>query len=157
MLCPENVNWNDSQVQEALAVNHIKTADLRGKPTFKDILPDLLLELGHNVWVAHNAGFDVRMINQELQRLQQPVLSPPLLLCTRDLALQLGGPPKGNKLGDVAARFNVKQDGAHRAAADAITCGRILAAMIQTGKLPADDAAMTALVRKTGASGRIYR
>ena len=156
LLCPENVDWNDAQVQGALAVNQIKTADLKGQPTFADVLPDLLLELGHHVWVAHNASFDVRMINQEMRRLGRPVLSPPLLLCTRDLAIHLGGPPKGNKLGDVAARFNVKQDGEHRAAVDATVCGRVLAAMVQTGKLPANDAAIAALVRKNGASRRRY-
>ena len=145
LLYPEDVDWSDRNVMKALEVNGIKHAELVGKPTFRDVLGDLLVELSHPVWVAHNASFDISMMNQELQRLGHPALSPQLLICTKNLASGLNNTAVGNRLSDVACRYNVLQEGAHRAAADAITCSRVLARMVEQGLLPSDDDSMKAL------------
>lgn len=142
LLCPENVDWNDANVMKALEVNRIRRADLQGKPTFEQVLPDLLLELSQDVWVAHNAEFDLRMLNQEMQRLGRPALKPNMLVCTRNLAARLESGARGNKLAEVAQRYSVRFEDAHRAAVDARTCGRILGEMVRRGQLPSDGRAM---------------
>lgn len=142
MLYPEDVNWDDANVQKALEVNRLTRAELQDKPRFHEVLGDLLLELSHPVWVAHNAEFDIRMLNQELQRLGRAALAPQFVICTLNLATQIANGATGNKLGDVARRWGVPQDGEHRAAADAITCGRILHTMHARSQLPREDHAM---------------
>jgi DNA polymerase-3 subunit epsilon len=151
LLCPEGVDWNNADVHKALEINHIDRKDLTGRPTFSQVLPNLLMEFSHDVWAAHNASFDMRMLSQELQRLNRPALSPKMLVCTLDLARHIGG--AGNKLAEVAARYDVAMEDAHRAAVDARTCGLILGAMLRRGLVPREDAAMAALT-KTVASRR---
>ncbi len=147
LVCPPDVDWENIDVRRALEVNKLTPDALRGKPTFEALIPTLEAELSHEVWVAHNAEFDVKMLNQELARLGRPAVAPKLLVCTRDLGSHFNDGPTGNRLFEVAARYGITQSDAHRAAVDARTCGLILAAMLQTGKLPADDAAMAAFIQ----------
>lgn len=153
LICPPDLDFTDSKVQEALAVNKLTRELLQGRLTFEQILPDLLVELSHDVLVAHNMDFDLRMLSQELKRLSRPALVPRLPICTLDLASHLSGKPKGNKLGDVATRYNIPQNGAHRAVADATVCGLVLAAMLRAGHVPGEDVAMSELT-KTASSRR---
>lgn len=152
LLCPEDVDWENADVKKALEINRIDRKDLQGKPTFSQVLPDLLMEFSHNVWVAHNAAFDLRMLGQELQRLKRPLLVPSMLVCTLELARHFGG--QGNKLSEVAARFKVGMEDAHRAAVDARTCGLILQAMLREGRVPGEDVAMTQLTKAASARKR---
>ncbi len=152
LLYPDGVNWDDPNVKKALEVNRLTRDELEGKPRFGDVVGDLLLEMSHPVIVAHNAEFDMRMLNQELQRLGRQPLSPQLLICTKNLASQLSGGTPGNRLADVACRYNVLQEGAHRAAADAITCGRVLHRMYELGKLPQADEEMGVFCRRADAA-----
>lgn len=154
LLCPEDVDWTHPDVMKALEVNRIAFGDLHGKPTFEQILPDLLVELTCPVLVAHNAEFDARMINGELKRLGRPALAPQLLVCTKNLANHLNGGQPGNKLAQVAERFGIVQEDAHRAAVDARVCGLVLAEMHRRALLPANDEAMTTLCRRAAAQWR---
>jgi DNA polymerase III subunit epsilon len=146
LLCPEGVDWNDSRVQEALSVNHLTRAELEGKPTFAQILPDLMVELAHSVWVAHNFSFDFEQVQQEFARAGRSLEAPPLTICTCRLAAYLSPAVKGNKLYQVAARYGVPQESAHRAAVDARVCGYLLDRMNKQSRLPADDVGMKDLV-----------
>lgn len=146
LLCPEGVDWGSENVQKALAVNKIDPKDLQGKPTFKQVFPDLMLELSSDIWVAHNASFDIQMIQQEAQRIQKLVQPPPLVACTLQLAAYRTN-AKNNKLADVAARYSVLQDGAHRAAADATVCGRIFREMIRKDEIPPTVGGMKDLIQ----------
>lgn len=146
LLCPRDVNWNDEKVKEALSVNHLTLDQLLGKPTFEDILPDLALELAHSVWVAHNFDFDFVQVQQEFARAGRPLETPALPICTCRLAAYLSPMVQGNKLYQVAARYGVPQESAHRAAVDARVCGHLLDRMKKQGRLPDDEAAMKELV-----------
>jgi DNA polymerase-3 subunit epsilon len=157
LLCPEGVDWDNDKVKEALAVNKLTREQLQGQPTFDEILPDLLLELSLPTLVAHNAEFDVRMLNQELQRLSKPALSPQLLVCTKDLASHFNWTNDPNRLENVAPRYGVVQEAAHRAIVDARTCGLVLAAMLQRHPLPMDGARMAELCRTVNAAWRNRR
>ena len=154
LLFPEGVDWENKNVLKALEVNKLTLAELRGKPSFADILPDLLVELAHPVLVAHNAEFDERMVNQELKRLGRESLKPQMLICTKNLANKLNGGRPGNRLEQVAQRFNIPQSDAHRAVVDARVCGLILAEMHRQALLPTNDEAMSSLCRTAASQWR---
>ena len=75
LVCPPDVDWDHIDVRRALEVNKLSPDTLRGRPTFEALLPALAAELSHDVWVAHNAEFDVKMVNQELARLGRPAVA----------------------------------------------------------------------------------
>ena len=152
LLWADGVDWNDANVKKAFEINQIDPASLRGQPTFEQVLPDLLLELSSDVWVAHNAEYDMRMLNSELKRLGRPALSPQLTVCTKNLASHFNETTEGNRLTQVAPRWGVTMDSAHRATVDARACGQVLAAMLRGGRLPREDAAMAALCAKAEAA-----
>lgn len=142
LINPPGFDWDDPKIEKALAVNKLTRDVCAGKPSFAQILSDLLVELSHDVIVGHNLEFDLRLLGQELALLGRPPVVPRLAICTKNLASSLNNTSTGNRLTDVACRYNVLQEGAHRAAADAITCGRILARMHAQGHLPTDDEEM---------------
>jgi DNA polymerase III epsilon subunit-like protein len=146
LLCPSDVDWSNDRVKEALAVNKLTLDDLKGKPTFGEIIWDLMTELAHPVWVAHNFEFDCVQIQQEFVRAGREFVPPQLGICTCRLAAHLEPQAQGNKLYQVASRYGVLQESAHRAVVDAKVCGNLLDRMQKQGKLPVDDVAMKALV-----------
>lgn len=154
LLNPPDVDWGDDKVKEAMGINKIAREDLLNKPTFDQIVPDLLLELSHPVWVAHNTPFDMRMLWQELERVghKEWPLRPEYTFDTCALSRHFHPAAKGHNLLDTATRWGVTPDGAHRASSDAITCGRILSAMASL--LPEDLAQVDSIHRKAPSHGR---
>jgi DNA polymerase III epsilon subunit-like protein len=141
LLLPQDVDWNDKNVLSALEVNKIDIASLKGRPSFADVFHRLFVSLNSApVWVAHNAEFDLRMFDQEYAQYKGgpfPIKPAAMCVCTKLLSRSLHPQEKSHRLQDTAPRWGVTQEGAHRAASDAITCGRILAQMAN-GHLPAD-------------------
>lgn len=156
-LFPKDVDWNDKNVMAALAVNQIDPKELEGKPTFEDVFHHLFTAFNSApVWVAHNAEFDLRMLNQEYSRYKGgsfPIQPATFCLCTKLLSMRVSSGEKSHKLQDAAPRWGVKQDGAHRAASDAFTCGRILSEMAK-GHLPNDIAQVHELQKQASSIGR---
>jgi DNA polymerase-3 subunit epsilon len=163
LICPERVDLTDPGIKKALEINKIAAADLRGKPTFADVFPQVCLELGDiPVWAAHNSVFDSQMLRQEMTRLGDCYKWPkPAMFtaCTMSIAAKLDGQKKGHKLFEIAEKYDVKMNYAHRADVDAETCGRILSAMLRRKHVPEEDAAMKALCAKAEAEwqGRFKR
>jgi len=152
---PDDVDWDHPHVQEALAINHITRADLDGQPRFEDVFPDLYLRFTEaDVWVGHNLEFDEKMFSQEFARVG--VTDFPIESCmgldTMHFSYHLEPAAVGHKLFEVAARWSVQPDGLHRAASDAITCGRILNTMFQRGVLPTDIEEMRLLRKRAAAA-----
>jgi DNA polymerase III epsilon subunit family exonuclease len=147
LFLPPNVDWAHPHVQKALEVNRIKQEDLVGKPTFEQKLAEVLLELSTDVWVAHNADFDMRMLRQEFDRLHKPHATPPMLVCTM-LAAAYTSTERRNKLQDVAARLHVQQEDAHRAVVDATVCGRIFCEMLRQKIVPDSEEGMREFMLK---------
>jgi DNA polymerase-3 subunit epsilon len=140
-LKPNDVKWDDPGVQKALEVNKINVTDLFTAPTFMDVFHHVAAHLrSADVWVAHNAEFDLRMLDQEHKAHKQTPfpIAPKLCLCTKVLSGRIHPSERKHNLQFVAPRWGVQQDGAHRAASDAITCGRILHAMRVKNALPAE-------------------
>ena len=143
---PPGLDWSHPDVVAATAVNKITREEVQGAPRFEDVLPQIMLEFTADVWVGHNQVFDARMLSYELQRAGTHLPEPEFRVCTLALARrQRRGAYGGNKLHEVAARFGVPLDGAHRAVADAEATGRILAKMVRDGHVPSEDDAMKRL------------
>jgi DNA polymerase-3 subunit epsilon len=150
LINPSSFDWDNPKIAKALEVNKLTRDACAGKPTFEQILPDLLVELSHDVIAGHNLAFDLRLLGQELALLGRPPVVPRLAICTKNLAARMNSTSTGNRLADVACRYNVLQEGAHRAVVDAITCGRVLARMHEQGCLPSEDEAMRVLCSRAG-------
>ncbi|MEM8792679.1 MAG: DNA polymerase III subunit epsilon [Pseudomonadota bacterium] len=69
------INPERSMPKEAYDVHGLGDDFLRGHPVFVDILDDFLTFIGDDAQlVIHNADFDMRMINAELDRASRPKL-----------------------------------------------------------------------------------
>jgi len=154
--CPRFADRNNPDVQKAMQVNGIDWDKLlTHAPTFRKMAEAVEAEMSEAVWVAHNADFDVRMLRQEFARLERPMaFQPELVLCTKNLDFVLSPGQAGYKLENVAKRWGVVQDGAHRAIVDAQACGDVLAKMIESGKLPEDPLQAQTLVKEGDAKWR---
>jgi len=140
LLCPHGVDWESEGVKEALSVNKITREALEGQPSFQEIFHRLYLHFSSaEVWSAHNAEFDLRMLHQEFRRYKEMdfPIQPRFCFDTLRLSRAIHPGEKGHKLSDVAARWGVTMENAHRASSDAVTCGRILLSMAR-GHLPED-------------------
>jgi len=60
--------------EDALAVHGISATFLADKPTFENIVEDMLQFLGEDKLVIHNAAFDLGFLNAELGRAGRPTL-----------------------------------------------------------------------------------
>lgn len=155
LINPEDVDWENERVKEACLINGLSREELEKQLPFKEVLPKILLELSVPVWVAHNATFDTRMLNQEMERAGAPSLVLPTLACTMTLA-RGAGCTRG-ALSAVAERYDVFQPEAHRASVDAEVSGRIFAEMIRRGEVPNDREALAQFVRKTASLGKNFQ
>jgi DNA polymerase III subunit epsilon len=128
----------------ARAVNGIRDAELEGKPSIRETLPEFLSFLSQGTPVAHNAGFDVAFVAADIDALGvQPPPGP--VLDTRALARRAFPGRYSYSLENLARDLDLRSpDHAHRALADAHTCRRLLLACAEA--LPGAD-----LVAQSGA------
>ena len=97
-------------------------------PPPESVLPRLAALLRGRVLVAHNAGFDVRVLRQAFERAQLRWPEPPVL-CTVAMARRFAPLARQRSLGPLAGALGIEVEGAHRALVDAETCGRVFAAL----------------------------
>ena len=71
---------------EAFRVHGLSTEFLKGKPTFDQIVDDFLAFVGDAPLVIHNAEFDMRFINAELQRCGRSIMSMERVIDTLAMA-----------------------------------------------------------------------
>lgn len=91
---------------DALAVHGISDEMLRGKPTFREILPRFQAFFGEGNLVAHNAPFDIGFLNAELARAGAPLLAEERVIDTLAIARRKF-PGARNTLDGLCARFGV--------------------------------------------------
>lgn len=111
---------------EAMAVHGIKDEDVKDKPTFRQIVPELIAASRYLVPLAYNAEFDQRFLLREFQRsgFSTSNLPPTFRRDVRWLdplvwARSLHEDAKSKGLGAVAELLGVKLEQAHRATDDA--------------------------------------
>jgi DNA polymerase-3 subunit epsilon len=98
-------------------------------PEAEIILEDLVAQLEGRVLVAHNASFDRRVLAQACERAGLHWPDPPAL-CTLALARRFAPLATQRKLVPLAQSLGIDVVQAHRALADAETCGRVLCALL---------------------------
>lgn len=138
LIRPVNINWDDPSVVEAMKVNGIdRFGPLLLAPTFEQRWETLSAAFdGSDVWVGHFVDFDIRMVQQELQRVGKKLQMPKLRLDTVILDFGLNPGCESYRLDDVRKRWNISEQNLHRAQGDTTVCSLVLEAM--TPKLPDD-------------------
>ena len=127
---------------ESSAVHGIRDEDVRDKPSFAEIAPELLAALGARVPAAYNALFDKAFILAELARANVDTSAAPALeravvwLDPLVWAREIQQDQKSRALGEVAARLGISLENAHRAMEDAEAALRVLYALGVDGRVP---------------------
>src|SRR4051795_7512231 len=93
-------------------------------PPPEQVLPELAARLDGRVLVAHNSGFDVRVLRQAFDRAGLDWPAPPVL-CTVALARRFAPLVTRRGLAALAASLGIEVDEVHRALPDALTCARV--------------------------------
>jgi DNA polymerase-3 subunit epsilon len=108
----------------ARKVHGISSKELDGKPTFSQIAHLVLDFIGDANIVAHNADFEMRMLNNELSRANREPLPKHRFICTMKLSQEKFGGSRGHRLDDLMERFGMSDENGdikrHRALDDTI-------------------------------------
>ncbi|RST88133.1 DNA polymerase III subunit epsilon [Aquibium carbonis] len=101
------IHPGDRQIHpEAQAVHGISLADLQGKPRFAEIAEEFLAFTEGAKLIAHNAGFDMGFVNQELARIGMDPIPQDRVIDT--LAIAKRKHPMGpNSLDALCRRYGV--------------------------------------------------
>ncbi len=118
------VNPGRPILRQVSAVTRITDAMVRDQPTFAEIADEVFAALAGRVFVAHNAGFDWRLVSHELRMARGLALDGPRL-CTVRLARRFIPGLKSRGLDSVARYFGVDIEDRHRAGGDARATARV--------------------------------
>jgi DNA polymerase-3 subunit epsilon len=106
-------------------IHRISASEVLEAPTFAQIAPRLVELLAGRVIVAHNASFDIRFLEAELERAGYNAWIQLETLCTMQLAREFL-PGSGRSLQDCCDAFDIQVEGAHRASVDALATAELL-------------------------------
>ena len=111
-------------------IHGITPAMLSSAPRFDEVVAGIARRLSGAVLVAHNLAFDVRMIRNEMRRINTD-FDPGKGYCTLRMT--------GSKLGLVAAELGIGLENHHRALCDARATASVFKCIFgeSTGKVPA--------------------
>jgi len=102
----------------------IDSETLQHAPAITEVLPSFFQFIGRDILVAHNAAFDLRMINRELKRIGQQKLVNPTI-DTLKLSRKLLPGVDSQKLPSLAYYFGIPLEEHHLAKDDACALARI--------------------------------
>jgi DNA polymerase III subunit epsilon len=118
------------------SITHLTGIDdflVRQEPPIEAVLPAFLEFARGAVFVAHNARFDFSFLNENLRRLDYPLLEGPPL-CTAKLARRVVWPDVPNvRLQTLAQYFRTRVKPTHRALDDALACAEVLEGLLDLG------------------------
>ncbi|MGH3050876.1 MAG: 3'-5' exonuclease [Gaiellaceae bacterium] len=120
--------------REATAVHGISYRDVAGAPTLAEVAPELLRLLDGAVFVAHNASFDLAMLQHGLAAAGIGY-EPPAVACTLEAFRLLEPLAPAHNLEAVCARHDVALD-AHDALGDALATVALLRLVLAVGLAP---------------------
>ncbi len=142
---------------EASAVHGIDDQDVAGAPFFGAIAGRVLELLDGAVLVAHNAAFDLAMLQQALRRVGLRY-EPPAVACTLEAFRLLEPAAASHRLEAICERHGIALDGAHEALGDVLATTGLLRILLARGIAPEtvelDDAAYMR-VRSRGDTRRV--
>ena len=104
---------------------------LKGKPTLKEAMPEILEFLGDAILVTHNTDFDISFLQEKLKELGLPPLTNPII-DTLALSRYLFPESRRHTLGALCRNMDVNYDeeSAHRADYDATVLNEVLQPML---------------------------
>jgi DNA polymerase III epsilon subunit family exonuclease len=120
---------------EATAVHGIDDAAVRGAPTFAELAPELRALLEEAVFVAHNADFDLPLVQHAFARAGARYL-PTGVACTLDAFRLLEPTERSHRLESVCERHRIELDDAHDARDDALATVELLRLLLREGIAP---------------------
>jgi DNA polymerase-3 subunit epsilon len=100
------INPQRDMPEGAFEVHGLSEAFLKDYPTFEKVAQDFLDFIGDATLIAHNATFDMRFINVELERAKFPTIPANLALDTLEIARKKF-PGAQNSLDALCRRFGV--------------------------------------------------
>lgn len=130
--------------EEVSKIHGITDADVRDKPTFREIAGELVGLLKGALPAAYNAKFDRSFLHEELRRAGVDLgpTNVPMLRQSVDWidplvwARLIHKEEKSRALGEVAARLGIALENAHRASDDAEAALRVLYAFADDPRMP---------------------
>ena len=113
-------------------LTHITEENLKDARTFAEAKDEILDFIKGRVLVAHNAAFDFGFLNSELQRINEPKLTNPVI-DTLDLSRSLLKNRRAYRLGNMCRAYNIPydEDVAHRANYDADVLAQVFNFMLK--------------------------
>ena len=153
---------------ETTAIHGIRDEDVADKPSFAELLNEIVPALGIGIPAAYNAGFDRAFLQNEFARLDpQLVFERPAILNETEWldpliwARELHKSEESRALGEVAKRLGVSLENAHRATDDAEAALRVLLAFGKDERVPKSYAALVQeqqrLARRQEEARRFWR
>lgn len=129
--------------QEASDVHKITDTDVADKPTFSEVMPQILALLEGKVPLAYNADFDRQFLIAECDRCGS-FAGRPVPALRRNVewldplvwAREIQSEEKSRALGDVCQRLGISLDNAHRASDDAEAALKVMIALIPDARVP---------------------
>ena len=120
---------------EATAVHGISAADVADAPSFADIASELRARLGDSVFVAHNVGFDLPMLQHAFGRAGIEY-APGATACTLEAFRLLEPLSDNHRLQSICERRGIALDDAHEALSDVLATTELLRAVLAEGIAP---------------------
>ncbi|HZK09813.1 MAG TPA: PolC-type DNA polymerase III, partial [Clostridia bacterium] len=125
----ELINPHISLPSKITKITGITDAMLNGKPSIEQVMPDFLKFVGNCPIAAHNASFDMGMLESELER--QSITLDVAQIDTLALSRKLYPMLKSHRLKSLCRHLNVSLQNAHRAFDDARATAQCLSKMIE--------------------------
>jgi DNA polymerase III epsilon subunit family exonuclease len=129
---------------ESTAVHGIDDAAVASAPTFRELAPELLALLDGAVFAAHNADFDLPLLEHAFARAGIRY-RPCGVACTLDAFRLLEPAERSHRLEALCERHGIALDGAHDARGDVLATTELLRILLREGIAPEtvelDDAA----------------
>lgn len=120
---------------EATAVHGIDDAAVGGAPAFAELAAELLALLDGAVFVAHNADFDLPLVQHAFACAGARYV-PTAVACTLDAFRLLEPTERSHRLESLCERHGIALDGAHDARGDALATVGLLRRLLAEGIAP---------------------
>ena len=120
---------------EATAVHGIDDAGVQGAPAFGELATELLALLEGAVFVAHNADFDLPLVQHAFARAGVRYV-PAGVACTLDAYRLLEPSERSHRLESLCERHGIALDDAHDARDDALATVGLLRLLLEEGIAP---------------------
>ncbi len=105
---------------------------VKNAPKFWEVAEDFLNFIGDSVLVAHNASFDLRFLNHEIDRIYENYRVANPHLCTVKLSRKLLPNIANHRLHTVAEHYSIYIKNRHRAAGDALATAEVFVNFLET-------------------------